>query len=114
ATLLPEKGERRRHSARGLREIPPAEGTPEGVSPLLWPAARGAAGLRTGDGDRELRARTGKNSAPAGAHENGSPALPSGNYNDIKITGEPTLGTGWSLSAALAVVAVCDRPPLRK
>src|SRR5205085_2436539 len=84
ATLLREKGERRRHSARGLREIPPAEGTPEGVSPLLRPAARGAAGLRTGDGDRELGARTRKISPPAGADENGSPALPWRNYNDIK------------------------------
>src|SRR5262249_56086718 len=54
AAFLPEKGERRRDPARGLREISLAEGAPEGISPLLRPTAGGAAGVRGGHGHRSV------------------------------------------------------------
>src|SRR5215475_12905316 len=54
AAVLPEKGKRRRDPARGLREISLAQGAPEGISALLRPAARGAAGVRAGHGHRTI------------------------------------------------------------
>src|SRR5262249_46228944 len=54
AAVLPEKRKRRRDPARGLREISLAQGAPEGISALLRPAARGAAGVRTGHGHRTI------------------------------------------------------------
>src|SRR5262249_60695707 len=69
AAVLPEKGKRRRDPARGLREISLAQGAPEGVSTLLRPATRGAAGVRRGHGHRTItgsghRAAIGPEAAP--------------------------------------------------
>src|SRR5262249_36305589 len=54
AAILPEKGKPRGDPARGLREISLAQGAPEGVSTLLRPATRGAAGVAKGHGHRTI------------------------------------------------------------
>ena len=62
---ITKKDERRRHHARGAREISAAQGAAEGLPPLLRPAARGAPRLRGGDGDRGRMTEFQLNSAAA-------------------------------------------------
>ena len=47
-----QEDQRRGHHARRARELSAAQGPPEGLPPLLRPAAGGAPRVRRGDGDR--------------------------------------------------------------